>query len=101
MKNIAGGDVIKLDVRKVNTHFLINELFDGDAHKALAVCRRYPRTKFTLAPLSIEREMILDNLRKGVAVDDIVEALSTDEHKVNRDKVVRLQKGLKAGKYEE
>lgn len=97
MKSADGDD--KLDIREVNTQFLINEIFEGDTHKALAVCRKYKNLMFRLAPMSIERSMILESLRDGASVDDIVDALSTDEHKINRGKVVRLKKELEAGKH--
>ncbi len=84
---------------EINTYFLINELFSGDGKKALDVARRYPHTKFTLTPKSIERYLILECIEdKGMPDEDIVSYLQEEDYKVNIYRVRRLRKELEDGK---
>lgn len=82
----------------VNTHFLINEIFEGNANKALKVARRYPRVTYTLTPKSVERYLILEGIEVGLTDEEIIEAYSTDEDKIRAVRVKRLREEFKNGK---
>ena len=84
--------VEEVDIREINTHFLINELFDGNADKALNVSRRYTGTQITLAAKSIERYMILNYIKTGSTNKEIIEVLSRDGYEIRADRVRRLRK---------
>lgn len=84
---------------EINTYFLINEVFGGNGAEALRVSRRYPQTKFTLTPKSIERYLILECIEdKDLSDDEIVEYLSEDGYEINIYRVKRLRKELEDGK---
>lgn len=88
------------NTNEINTYFLVNELFAGDATKALSVARRYPSAKFTLTPKSIERYLILECITNGMSDEKIAEYFEDIDNKVNIYRVKRLRKELEDGKRE-
>ena len=91
----------KLRVGEVNAHFLINEIFNGDAHKALKVARRYPQVQYKLTPMAIERVLIFEYLEVGLSDEEVVAALTTKEGSVAEARVRRLRGQLEKEKMEQ
>ena len=95
--NTADGK--KISGNEVNTYFLINIIFEGNAHRALDVARRFPQTSYMLAPTSVERYLIVRYIKDGVPVDEIKEALTREGHTVSETRIQRLKKEYDLGKY--
>jgi len=91
--------VEEINSNEVNTHFLVYELFDGDADKALDVARRFSQCKFTMTPKSIERHMILEYIEQGVSDEEIVRVLTRGDYEIKIKRVERLRKEFEDGKY--
>lgn len=100
------GHGFKMKNNEINTHFLISEIFAGDANKALDVARRYPRTNFTLTAKSIERFLILKRIEgyviagEDVDIHKIIEEFSTEDNKIERVRVERIKEDYLNGKYD-
>ncbi len=91
--------MVEVNTNEINTHFLIYELFEGNANKALKVARRFSQSKFTLTPKSIERYMIVEYIKTGLTDEDIIEALSDEDNKILPKRLERLRQEIKDGKY--
>lgn len=91
----------KISGNQVNTHFLIYEIFAGNADKALDVARRFPRTTYTLTPKSIERYLIVQYIKDGATDADIIQVLSRGEHVILSERVARLRQEVESGKRED
>jgi len=88
----------KVSANEINTSFIINELCDGDANRALKLARDYPRVQVTLAPKSIERYFILEYIELELTDKEIIEALTIDGFTIRKDRIERLRREYENGK---
>lgn len=89
----------EINTNAVNTYFLIYEIFDGDAVKALQKARKFTQSRFTMTPKSIERHLIIEYIEAGSTDEEIIYALSDDEHKIRPERLERIRKEYEDGKF--